>query len=78
MRNAGLEEAQAGIKIAGEILITSDTKKKKKCSCCVKHDCNRINISTIDFTIPLFGIYCKELKTKIGTDICTHMFIRAL
>ena len=24
MRNAGLEEAQAGIKIAGEILITSD------------------------------------------------------
>ena len=24
MRNAGLEEAQAGIKIAGEIAITSD------------------------------------------------------
>ena len=24
MRNAGLNEAQAGIKIAGEILITSD------------------------------------------------------
>ena len=26
MRNAGLEEAQAGIKIAGEISITSDTQ----------------------------------------------------
>ena len=26
MRNAGLEEAQAGIKIAGEILITSDVQ----------------------------------------------------
>ena len=26
MRNAGLEEAQAGIKIAGEVSITSDTQ----------------------------------------------------
>ena len=26
MRNAGLEESQAGIKIAGEISITSDTQ----------------------------------------------------
>ena len=26
MRNAGLEEAQAGIKIEGEISITSDTQ----------------------------------------------------
>ena len=26
MRNAGLDEAQAGIKIAGEISITSDMK----------------------------------------------------
>ena len=26
MRNAGLEEAQAGIKIAGELSITSDTQ----------------------------------------------------
>ena len=26
MRNAGLDEAQAGIKIAGEISITSDTQ----------------------------------------------------
>jgi len=27
MRNAGLDEAQAGIKIAGEISVTSDTQK---------------------------------------------------
>ena len=26
MRNAGLDEAQAGIKIAGEISVTSDTQ----------------------------------------------------
>ena len=65
----------------GSLLLVSPGKPKKehkKCSCCVKHHCNRINISTIDFTISLFGIYCKEVKTKIGTDICTHMFITAL
>ena len=28
MRNAGLEEAQAGIKILGEISITSDSEEK--------------------------------------------------
>ena len=31
MRNAGLEEAQAGIKIAGEISITSDMQMTPPC-----------------------------------------------
>ena len=40
------------------------TGKRKQCVC--------------DPAIPLWGIYPKELKAEIQTDICTPMFITAL
>jgi len=80
MRNAGLEEAQAGIKIAGEISITSDMQMKPplwqvgrdKTGCLVGSQlyCLAVVLGTLGFIFKNRGEVFQSFKWRVRAGNC--------
>ena len=78
MRNAGLDEAQAGIKIAGrninnlryadDMTLMAESKELKSLLMKVKEDSEKVGLK----------LNIQKMKTYVHTETCPQMFIIAL